>query len=211
MMNSRRKGRGTEMIADNDDSKKISRNAPCPCGSGKKYKKCCGADAVAIERKREAQCDPNWAPEGVEVVADDTKGGWFNRHPKWTMKLLIAKDGKAEEDADHVINCLLRPYYERFCADFMRDRQGDVVILQNSQMHDERTVGQCPSIVIARHAEIWDVYKKKLDEFFKYFSDSDYVCEVRYDQSCGGPILTLIDEEGDVEMFFLGFPDRFGQ
>lgn len=23
-------------------SKKIERNAPCPCGSGKKYKKCCG-------------------------------------------------------------------------------------------------------------------------------------------------------------------------
>jgi len=25
--------------------KKIGRNAPCPCGSGKKYKKCCGANA----------------------------------------------------------------------------------------------------------------------------------------------------------------------
>jgi preprotein translocase subunit SecA len=25
-------------------SKKIGRNAPCPCGSGKKYKKCCGAE-----------------------------------------------------------------------------------------------------------------------------------------------------------------------
>jgi len=24
-------------------SEKIGRNAPCPCGSGKKYKKCCGA------------------------------------------------------------------------------------------------------------------------------------------------------------------------
>jgi preprotein translocase subunit SecA len=23
--------------------KKIGRNEPCPCGSGKKYKKCCGA------------------------------------------------------------------------------------------------------------------------------------------------------------------------
>jgi preprotein translocase subunit SecA len=23
-------------------SKKVGRNAPCPCGSGKKYKKCCG-------------------------------------------------------------------------------------------------------------------------------------------------------------------------
>jgi SWIM/SEC-C metal-binding protein len=24
-------------------SEKIARNDPCPCGSGKKYKKCCGA------------------------------------------------------------------------------------------------------------------------------------------------------------------------
>ena len=24
--------------------KKIGRNDPCPCGSGKKYKKCCGAN-----------------------------------------------------------------------------------------------------------------------------------------------------------------------
>jgi uncharacterized protein YecA (UPF0149 family) len=27
-------------------SKKIGRNDPCYCGSGKKYKKCCGALAV---------------------------------------------------------------------------------------------------------------------------------------------------------------------
>jgi uncharacterized protein YecA (UPF0149 family) len=25
------------------DEPKIGRNDPCPCGSGKKYKKCCGA------------------------------------------------------------------------------------------------------------------------------------------------------------------------
>ena len=25
-------------------SKKIGRNEPCPCGSGKKYKKCCGSN-----------------------------------------------------------------------------------------------------------------------------------------------------------------------
>ena len=29
------------------DEKKIGRNEPCPCGSGKKYKKCC---ALANER-----------------------------------------------------------------------------------------------------------------------------------------------------------------
>lgn len=28
------------------DIQKISRNAPCPCGSGRKYKKCCGASQV---------------------------------------------------------------------------------------------------------------------------------------------------------------------
>ena len=27
---------------------KVKRNAPCPCGSGKKYKKCCGSKEAAI-------------------------------------------------------------------------------------------------------------------------------------------------------------------
>ncbi|GAG14309.1 unnamed protein product, partial [marine sediment metagenome] len=27
---------------------KIGRNDPCPCGSGKKYKKCCGATTSAV-------------------------------------------------------------------------------------------------------------------------------------------------------------------
>ena len=28
-------------------SKKVGRNDPCPCGSGKKYKKCCGLNESA--------------------------------------------------------------------------------------------------------------------------------------------------------------------
>ena len=28
------------------EEEKIGRNAPCPCGSGKKYKKCCGSQVV---------------------------------------------------------------------------------------------------------------------------------------------------------------------
>ena len=31
-------------LAKQAHSEKIDRNAPCPCGSGKKYKKCCGAN-----------------------------------------------------------------------------------------------------------------------------------------------------------------------
>ena len=37
---------GKESLEEKTMSKKkISRNAPCPCGSGKKYKKCHGAVA----------------------------------------------------------------------------------------------------------------------------------------------------------------------
>ena len=38
-----------------DGGLRISRNAPCPCGSGKKYKMCCGAQIVAAEREAEEQ------------------------------------------------------------------------------------------------------------------------------------------------------------
>ena len=30
-------------------SQKVGRNDPCPCGSGKKYKKCCGAGTDSSE------------------------------------------------------------------------------------------------------------------------------------------------------------------
>src|SRR5881397_3066838 len=33
-------------------STKIGRNNPCPCGSGKKYKQCCGNAAVVVEPGR---------------------------------------------------------------------------------------------------------------------------------------------------------------
>jgi len=36
-----------EMNQTTEPEGKIGRNAPCPCGSGKKYKKCCGRDQEA--------------------------------------------------------------------------------------------------------------------------------------------------------------------
>lgn len=37
-------GEASEVTTVKRKGKKIGRNAPCPCGSGKKYKKCCGAN-----------------------------------------------------------------------------------------------------------------------------------------------------------------------
>jgi preprotein translocase subunit SecA len=38
------KGEGAEVRKPATREKKVGRNNPCPCGSGKKYKKCCGAN-----------------------------------------------------------------------------------------------------------------------------------------------------------------------
>jgi uncharacterized protein len=40
---SRKRGGGVTLVRDGP---KIGRNDPCPCGSGKKFKKCCGADGA---------------------------------------------------------------------------------------------------------------------------------------------------------------------
>ena len=46
--------------------KKIGRNDPCPCGSGKKYKKCCGKNAsnTTAVRQRETNCFGQGIPSG---------------------------------------------------------------------------------------------------------------------------------------------------
>jgi len=33
----------SELDPKKGNGKKVGRNDPCPCGSGKKYKKCCGS------------------------------------------------------------------------------------------------------------------------------------------------------------------------
>jgi len=39
-------GLGAERTAYRQVERKIGRNDPCPCGSGKKYKHCCGQAAL---------------------------------------------------------------------------------------------------------------------------------------------------------------------
>ncbi|MBW2143675.1 MAG: SEC-C domain-containing protein [Deltaproteobacteria bacterium] len=42
-MNLSHGGEGSGAVTVRRKEKKIGRNEPCPCGSGKKYKRCCGA------------------------------------------------------------------------------------------------------------------------------------------------------------------------
>jgi hypothetical protein len=51
-------------------NKKIGRNEPCPCGSGKKYKKCCmGKNDTFIETPEIENCRrPDFSKSGLEDV-----------------------------------------------------------------------------------------------------------------------------------------------
>lgn len=52
---------------------KISKNAPCSCGSGKKYKNCCGADAPPFDGSTK---NDNW-DEQVSQAINDNGGSTF--------------------------------------------------------------------------------------------------------------------------------------
>jgi preprotein translocase subunit SecA len=43
---SQAQGEGAKVKTITREAPKVGRNDPCPCGSGKKYKKCCGAQAA---------------------------------------------------------------------------------------------------------------------------------------------------------------------
>ena len=51
---------------------KISRNAPCPCGSGKKYKKCCllRRELEALEQRKILEQNPGKALVEVDDLDD---------------------------------------------------------------------------------------------------------------------------------------------
>lgn len=51
---------------------KISRNSPCPCGSGKKYKKCClNLDRVSSINKEESDSQLRYTFEEIEEFGSD--------------------------------------------------------------------------------------------------------------------------------------------
>lgn len=78
---------------------KIGRNDTCPCGSGKKYKKCCGADGPApfIDLRKAGMLlgDPYYAGEEAAKLPPD--------HPLVTLDNLAAVAHALEEAGLHAV------------------------------------------------------------------------------------------------------------
>ena len=105
----------------------VSRNSPCPCGSGKKYKMCCGAAVVAAERAAEAEKSRFWTPDGVTTANDDTPGA-FSGSIKWLMTYEPPKDGTPANDAE---SARVRPHWW--------SRSGGVVMAMSQKGNKRRS------------------------------------------------------------------------
>lgn len=64
-----RAGSISKKPAQRQKDAKASRNKACPCGSGKKYKSCCGVAAAAAERRRKVLQDASSSAINQEAVA----------------------------------------------------------------------------------------------------------------------------------------------
>ncbi|NGX37909.1 MAG: hypothetical protein K1000chlam2_01077 [Chlamydiae bacterium] len=79
-------------------TKKVSRNDPCPCGSGKKYKKCC-ENRLGPKRKFQASVLSGGMSEGKNLQGKATKisTDFFNKPPPPPKE----EPRKPEDDAPH--------------------------------------------------------------------------------------------------------------
>lgn len=94
-----------EQLGNNsfDKKKKIGRNSPCICGSGKKYKKCCGVRNPLIENERD-----EIVKDRVDFIVAEflevTKNLYYHNS---IVDLLINKLPKNHENLDVIHNSIL--------------------------------------------------------------------------------------------------------
>ena len=196
-----------EQTADVNEGK-ISRNAPCPCGSGKKYKLCCGAKAVAEEREAAERESPFWTPKGVTGERDDAIPMGMPATPKWSMELEILEENAPEDDADNVIRKLVRPFFDRYCKlRYFGEDDFDIAVLESFSDIDYPPDAS-PTVMVGRYSQLWDMLKDKIAECLENSCIGSCSCEVRKDVMYGGPILTIFDDD-KMTVFHVAKQDRF--
>ena len=199
---------------------------PCPCGSGKKFKFCCWPkcrDKLDDGMTREeivqtVRCeevgnrDFYWAPEGVTAFKDENRPPILRPMPKWRMKYTVSEIGEIEDDVNAVIEKLLRPYMRRYCSIASHDEEDTLEIaVQRIRLRKGKLPADCPSITMGKYSELWDILRHGLEEYFECQEGKTLVCEVWYDQMFGGPMLSIENPKGDIEMVTVAIPDHFGK
>lgn len=77
--------------------KEVGRNDPCPCGSGKKYKKCC-AQKTPMERRTFTQLNPSEIQSKIGRIAGALSKVTQENTPEKPMSLK-EKMGKSDDES----------------------------------------------------------------------------------------------------------------
>jgi hypothetical protein len=109
----------------------ISRNAPCPCGSGKKYKKCCVKSASGEVSNEIEGLKPAIRMKGG-VRFDPYSGGYVAIVHSWDSMECRGepkewRDPKvftSEDEAMHHYKTTIRPFLERLMNQLKKEHRG---------------------------------------------------------------------------------------
>ena len=122
----------TQTILRKNKMTAIGRNAPCPCGSGKKYKKCCGTKPVQAEGSSEIEgLKPAIRMKGG-VRFDPYSGGYIAIVHSWDNMECRGepkewRDPKVfptEDEAMHHYKTTLRPSLEKLMTQLKKGHRG---------------------------------------------------------------------------------------
>lgn len=187
---------------------RIARNAPCPCGSGKKYKKCCGKnippDEVAVNGGEFKEL-----PNGIKESADAEV--LLSSRPKHTMSLTLSEDDDCDGDAKKVVELLLRPFFDEHCSlTDCDDREDfDIAFIETFEIKG-RPMTECPNVTVGRYSQMWDMYRDLITSTFENCGIEKCFLTARWDQHYGGVIL-VIDEDDAIHTIKVAKPDRYGE
>lgn len=205
---------------------------PCPCGSGSKFKFCCWpkyrdrieGDMTKAEIVQTVRCEAakelaesrivdengnvvGGLPEGVVELKDEDRIPILPPMPKWRMEYEISEENELEDDVNAIMERLVRPYAERYCS----IEGSEEIALLITRLQRGKLPIDCPSMMMGKYAQFWDMLRFKLEELFEWLESGTVICEVKYDQMFGGPMLSIEKANGDVELFSVAMPDCFGK
>ncbi|MDF3129461.1 SEC-C metal-binding domain-containing protein [Kiritimatiellaeota bacterium B1221] len=128
-------------------SEKIGVNAPCPCGSGKKYKKCC----------RDSPIPPTQSPDIFERVRKDAYRGrvgrerkrWCGKFLTWKtqrLKKLTEDQRKAQKELECKISCFKGCNHccSQFVGATLQEAEGIVHWLYDNNEKRKKFIRQYP-------------------------------------------------------------------
>ena len=210
---------------------------PCPCGSGSKFKFCCwpkcrdriDGDMTKAEIVQVVRCEAagvysrtnlvesrivdesgnvvGGLPEGVIELKDEDRLPILPPMPKWRMEYEISEVNELEDDVNAIVERLVRPYAERYCS---IDGHEEIAILI-IRLRRGKLPSDCPSMENCTYSQFWDALRTKLEELLEWQPHGTIACEVKYDQMYGGPMLSIENDKGDVELFAIAHPHHFGE